>query len=120
MLQSDVPALAEAYNLPLRQIAGRGESERQGTPLISIDGEGVALEAVKRSETGDAIIARLWETHGRQAKAAIHLPPGTRTVEIVNLLERSPERVALEDGSVSLSLVPFQIVSLRLSMEDAP
>jgi len=120
LLTSDVPALAEAYNLPLKLIAGRSDSTASTAPLLLVEGVGVTLEAVKQSEAGDALIARLWETHGRAGEAIIHLPAGTRSVAIVNLLERAPEPVAIEHGTVRLSLAPFQIVSLRLTMDDAP
>ncbi|MGV8830788.1 MAG: alpha-mannosidase [Devosia sp.] len=116
LLDSDVPALAEAYNLPLRLVAGRAEDAKQVGPLVRVDGQGVTLEAAKQSEAGDAMVLRLWETHGRHGAAVVHLPPGTLQAEIVNLLERSPGPVAILDGAVHLALTPFQIVTLRLVM----
>jgi len=120
LLASDIPARAEAYNLPLRLVAGSAEATSNMQPLVQVDGSGVTLEAIKKSETGDAIIARLWETHGRQGEAVVHLPIGTQSVEIVNLLERAPEPVSIESETVRLRLAPFQIVTLRLTMADAP
>lgn len=117
LLDTDVPALAEAYNLPLRLVPGRATDNQPAVPLVRVEGQGVTLEAVKQSEAGDAVIMRLWETHGRNGTAVVHPPPGTRQAEIVNLLERSPEPVAIANGAVELALAPFQIVTLRLVLD---
>ncbi|MEO8685867.1 MAG: glycosyl hydrolase-related protein, partial [Devosia sp.] len=72
------------------------------------------LEAVKQSEAGDGIVLRLWETHGREGKAVLSLPEGTVRAELVNLLERSPQPLDIEDGKIALSFAPFQIMTIKL------
>ncbi|WP_338723438.1 glycoside hydrolase family 38 C-terminal domain-containing protein [Devosia sp. XK-2] len=114
LFASDIPARAEAFNLPLRLIAGQGAPPVEHGSLLQLEGQGVTLEAVKQSESGDALIARVWETHGRHTTAELRLPPGTNRVEIVNLLERSPQNLPIEGGKASLSLSPFQILTLKL------
>ncbi|MBD8065205.1 alpha-mannosidase [Devosia sp. PTR5] len=111
---SDVPGRAEAYNLPLRLLPGAA-GEAIAAPLFRLEGEGITLEAVKRSEAGDGTILRLWETHGRAAHAALHLPDTVQQAQIVNLLERNGVEVAIENGAVRLDFAPFQIVTLELT-----
>jgi len=113
LLASDIPARAEAYNLPLQLVAGQGEADA-AWPLLQLDGAGLTLEALKRSEDGTALIARIWETHGRSSAARVSLPKGVRHAEVVNLLERDPQALAIDDGKVNLELAPFQIVTLKL------
>jgi len=112
LFAANIPARAEAYNLPLRLVAGQGNSV-EPRPLLVLDGEGVTLEACKRSEDGEGLVARLWETHGRSAEVAVQLPEGTQKAEIVNLLEREPQALVIFEGKVKLHLGPFQIVSLK-------
>jgi alpha-mannosidase len=113
LLASDIPGRAEAYNLPLRLMAGQG-SEAAAGPLMELDGQGATLEALKRSEDGTGLIARIWETHGRNGTVSVRLPDGTSRAQIVNLLERNPQPLTIEDGKVQLALAPFQIVTLKL------
>jgi len=116
LLADDVPGRAEAYNLPLRLLPGAAPAPVASEPLFRLDGQGVTLEAVKNSEAGDGIVLRLWETHGRAGEAVLHLPGTISGVEIVNLLERAPRPVAIDEGCVRLSLAPFQIVTLKLAV----
>ena len=114
LLAHDIPAQAEAFNLPLRLVPGSAEAVVTSGSLLTLQGEGVTLEAVKQSETGDGIVLRLWETHGRESKAMLGLPEGTVRAELVNLLERSLQPLVIEDGKIALSLAPFQIMTIRL------
>ncbi len=119
LIDSDIPARAEAYNLPLRLIAGRAETTRPAGALLRLEGQGATLETVKLSESGDALVARIWETHGRSSSVILRLPAGTRTVDSVNLLERAPTPLPIVDGTVTLALAPFQILTLKLRTEAA-
>ena len=117
---TDIPAEAEAYNLPLRLVAGARDlaTATSAHALVSIAGDGVTLEAVKKAENGDAVILRLWETRGRGAEVIVTMPPGARTVERVNLLEREPETLSLSEGKVCLTFTPFEIVTLRVTIAE--
>ncbi|WP_417310805.1 alpha-mannosidase [Devosia sp.] len=117
---TDIPAEAEVYNLPLRLVAGTGQGNAADvqSPLVTVDGEGVTLETVKKAENGDGMILRLWETRGRNAEVKVVLPPGTHGVERVNLLEREPKALDIKDGGVRLRFAPFEIVTLKVAMPE--
>jgi alpha-mannosidase len=119
LLTDDVPGQAEAYNLPLRLVPGAASAPVASDPLFRLDGQGVTLEAVKNSNAGDGIVLRLWETHGRSGEAVLHLPAAISRAEIVNLLERAPRAVAIEEGCLRLAFTPFQIVTLKLTTRSA-
>lgn len=115
LLDSDIPGRAEAYNLPLRLVAGAAKGQMDTGSALRLDGKGVTLEALKKSESGEGIVVRLWETHGRANEAVLHLPAGITNAEIVNLLEQKGQRLTIADGAVTLRFAPFQIVTLKLT-----
>ena len=111
-------AVREGYrvNLPLRRVRGSGAPV---DPLVSVDGEGVFVEAVKLAddESGDVVV-RLYEGLGRRCAARVR--PGFRhdRAYAVDLLERpleTPGVVDEEAAGVALALRPFQVVTLRFS-----
>ncbi|GGF45426.1 alpha-mannosidase [Youhaiella tibetensis] len=114
LAEDDIPGEAEAFNLPLRLVAGTSGRGSQVASLLKVEGTGVTLEALKLGEDGEGIVARLWETHGRATQALLHLPPGTVSADLVNLLERSPTPLEIVDGTVRLVFAPFQIVTVKL------
>ncbi len=108
------PAAAEAFNMPLRLLEGGEGAAGASLSLLEVEGEGVTVESVKKAEESEAIVLRLWETHGRRAEAALILPNGFAEAAEVDLLERSPEALPLTDGKVRLDFAPFQIRTIRL------
>ncbi|MFD7389610.1 alpha-mannosidase [Streptomyces sp. NPDC059852] len=105
-------AVAEGYalNLPLRVADAAGAPE----PVVSVDGEGVTVEAVKLADdrSGDVVV-RLYESRGGRARAVLRTGFPLAGAEITDLLERPLEPVAA-DGGVPVSLRPFQVLTLRL------
>jgi alpha-mannosidase len=108
-------AVSEGYalNLPLR--ATRGSVERSA-PIVSLDSASAVIEAVKLAEdrSGDLVV-RLYESLGGRAEAVLRPGFPLDRAEIVDLLERSVEDAEVaDDGTVAVSLRPFQILTLRL------
>ncbi|QES47179.1 alpha-mannosidase [Streptomyces venezuelae] len=102
-------------NLPERTLAGAGPV----APLLTVDDPAVVAEAVKLAEdrSGDVIV-RLYESLGGRATAVLEASfPITAAVES-DLLERPLAGTAVAapapDGTIALTLRPFQIVTLRL------
>ncbi|MFE2361578.1 alpha-mannosidase [Streptomyces virginiae] len=106
-----------ALNLPERTVRGAGPV----APLLAVDSDAVVVEAVKLAEDrGGDVIVRLYESLGGRATAT--LTAGFPVAEAVesDLLERPLAGTAVAapapgaDGAVTLTLRPFQIVTLRL------
>ena len=74
----------------------------------------MVVEAVKQAEEGPDVIVRLYEAAGRATEATLRCGFPVSTVAEVNLLEQSPQPLAVADGTVALSLRPFEIKTLRL------
>ncbi|WP_420077303.1 alpha-mannosidase [Streptomyces sp. JL3001] len=105
-------AVAEGYalNLPLRVADAAGAPE----PVVSVDGDGVTVEAVKLADdrSGDVVV-RLYESRGGRAQGVVRTGFPLAGAQITDLLER-PLEAAEIDGGVPVSLRPFQVLTLRL------
>ena len=109
-------AVDEGYrvNLPLREVPGAGPV----APLIVVTNPAIVVEAVKLAEdrSGDVIV-RLYESLGARARGDLSPGFGWAEVAETDLLERQTDASAItgrSDENISLSLRPFQLVTLRL------
>ncbi|KOV92611.1 alpha-mannosidase [Streptomyces sp. NRRL B-1140] len=106
-------AVAEGYalNLPLRVADAAGAP----APVVSAEGEGVTVEAVKLADdaSGDVVV-RLYESRGGRATGTLRTGFPLAGAQVTDLLERPLEDAELTDGAVALALRPFQILTLRL------
>jgi alpha-mannosidase len=106
-------AVAEGYalNLPLRVADSAGEPE----PVVSVEGEGVTVEAVKLADdaSGDVVV-RLYESRGGRARGVLRTGFPLAGASVTDLLERPLEDAEVADGGVRVELRPFQILTLRL------
>lgn len=102
-------------NLPERVLRGAGPV----APLVAVDNDAVVVESVKLAEDrGGDVVVRLYESRGGRANATLAAGfPLSAAVES-DLLERPLEGSAVAapspDGTVALTLRPFQILTLRL------
>jgi alpha-mannosidase len=115
---AEAAAAGYAINLPTRRVAGSTDV----APLVTTSGPGTALvEAVKLADdrSGDVVV-RLYEALGARCTAGLSASFPISEVVVTDLLERpmpngADAGVTLENGTVRMSLRPFQIVTLRLS-----
>ncbi|WP_274563412.1 alpha-mannosidase [Streptomyces spiramyceticus] len=104
-------------NLPERTLTG---GARPVAPLLTVDNDSVVVEAVKLAEdrSGDVIV-RLYEAGGGRATAKLATAFPVKTLTETDLLERPlPDAAVYEpasDGTLRLTLRPFQILTLRLT-----
>lgn len=108
-------AVAEGYslNLPLR-VAEAGPTE----PVVSVEGEGVTIEAVKLADdaSGDVVV-RLYESRGGRGEGVLRTGFPLAGAELTDLLERPFEgaEAAVDGDTVAVSLRPFEVQTLRLA-----
>ena len=110
-------AVREGYraNLPVRTIEA---DVTEIPPLVSVDHEGVVIEAVKLAEDGSGdVVVRLYEALGRRAAARVSLGFAATGVVQTDLLEREVAQTAVVSADAAhadLALRPFEIVTLRM------
>ncbi|PRY12839.1 alpha-mannosidase [Kineococcus rhizosphaerae] len=109
-------AVREGYrqNLAPRVVQGAGPVE----PLVAVEDGGVVVEAVKLAEDGSGdVVVRLYEALGGRVRTTVRWGFPVGSVTEVDLLERPLEQGAttVRDGGATLTLRPFQILTLRLT-----
>ena len=80
----------------------------------------LVLSALKKSEKGNAVILRFFETRGDECTAVLSVPSSVRSAEYVNLMEEEPSPLAIVSGELKLKVHPFEIVTLRLLLDENP
>jgi alpha-mannosidase len=120
--QADSDRRGQELNIPLVArlvVPGPGDSDLgNSAAFITVDGDGVALAALKPAEdsgSGIDLIARLIELHGARQEVTVRLPGLKHAVE-VDLLERKIGELAVFGDSIKLVIEPHQIKSLKLGL----
>ncbi len=73
--------------------------------LVEIAEPNVLLVAVKRAETSDALILRLWETTGKPTTAHVRLPRfSVEKAVSCNLVEVPQDPLAVDEGTVAIPI----------------
>ncbi|MPY58009.1 alpha-mannosidase [Streptomyces spongiae] len=109
-------AVREGYHLNLPERALPGSTPV--APLVSVDHEGVVVEAVKLADdrSGDVVV-RLYEALGVRTRAILGTGFPLASATATDLLERPLDDTTshqIVGGAVHLRLRPFQILTLRL------
>ncbi|WP_231979731.1 alpha-mannosidase [Tessaracoccus coleopterorum] len=96
---------------------GRTAEGATVAPLVVSSGPGVVVCAVKLADdrSGDLIV-RVYESLGARGATTLSFDlPGIASVARTDLIERTaPGDLPLDDGSVELTLRPFEVVTLRV------
>ena len=106
---------AQCFNSPL--ILRNTDAEHGEKSWFHSESSNVVIDTVKKAEDSDAIIVRLYESDGTRTHACLNSTLPIKSARRCNLLENEEESLEWKDDSVNLELSPFQIVSLKLSLQ---
>ena len=106
-LRFNVPLLIRATDEPTGQRS-----------FFSISSPAVMIDAIKRAEDGEAIIVRMYESRGTHVSARLESSLAIVSAALVNLLEDELAALAWQAGGVALDFKPFEIVTLKLSVQE--
>lgn len=115
---ADVRDAASRFNQPLR-VVGRSDAATTtpSRPVVQVssDPAGVEVDVVKLADDGSGdLIVRLHEAVGNRTRVSVVASDRIATAWRCNLLEEPVAGEEVGDGVVTLTLRPFQIVTLRL------
>lgn len=118
---AQVHRAAERFNNPIAVIGARSVSEPAELPdgysFAQLDCDNVTIETVKQAENGRGLVLRVFEHANKRAEPRISFAHAPKAVRRVNLMEEGDDTpLALADDAVTLSLRPFEIVTLFLEM----
>lgn len=108
--------LAYTLNNPLtaRPAAGKGTLPSSFS-MVSANCENIFTDIVKKAEDGDATVVRLYDAYNMTSKPTLTFGFDVKKAEICDLLENPIAELPVENGSVTLPVKPFEIVTLKLS-----
>ena len=74
---------------------------------------GVIVETVKRAEDGDGIIVRMYEAY-KERKTVRMAFAGAKKAYLCDLNERALDEIAVEGNTLSFTIKPFEIITLKI------
>jgi alpha-mannosidase len=110
--ESDLIPLAWDLNAPLIAVPGKPVFNEE---LLKINAEGVALDAIKKSEDGKDIIIRFHEMHGGRTTLKIEFKTPVSGWAEANLMEEAIGTYR-KGGYIKRELSPFEIVTFRVQL----
>jgi alpha-mannosidase len=111
LIRSDVQDQAIQLNQPPAIFAGRALGDA-GVPLTVV-GEGVALEVLKKAEKEECLVVRLVERLGCETTATVTLNDQKATLAETDLMEWN-EIATLGSGRIEIPMAPFEIRTFKV------
>ena len=103
-----------SYELNVPMVAWTSEKAAESRSLISMDAPNVIVETVKKADREDALIVRMYECAGMDAKCALATGFKIGKATECDLLERDLKSLKHDKESVSLVLKPFELRTVKL------
>lgn len=112
---ADAARISECYTHRMPQTVGlaHGGSLPLDGSFMSIEGDGIALSAIKPGEDG-GIIVRLYSTKPKAYRAVIKPAIPVTAAELVDSNEHKLASLAVENGEIHVEFPPFGIATIRL------
>ncbi len=85
--------------------------------LVSTDTERVVIETVKRAESDDSMVVRMYESFGGKCTATITVPEVFHSACLCDLMENEQTPLEIKDGKVTLEFGAFEITTIKLKKE---
>ena len=74
----------------------------------------MSVEAVKKADREDAIVVRLCEVWGARGPVRVTIGAPISSATTTDLLERDVADLTVDDGTVEITMHPFELVTLKL------
>ena len=107
---------AHGFNAPLNIVEVPLHSGRLPLEfsLVSLEPEELIITAVKKAESEDALVIRLYNISAKQITGKLLTFQQPQKAMVTNLLEEPLEEIPISDKSLAFSVKGHQIVSLKL------
>jgi len=106
------------FNYKLEGSQADAHAGRLGVSHSYVDftAESLVLTALKKTEDGDGLLLRFFESAGKSGEAKIMLPEGAVTARLTNLMEEPyGSDLQIKGGTLVVPFHPFEIVSVRVN-----
>ena len=109
--EAQVVRRAYEFNTPWIQIPGRVDPQS----WFSVDSPHLVIDTIKKAEDSDAVVVRLYESHGARGQAYLAARLHYKKAVLTNLLEEPLKVLPIQAGKVYLTFRPFEIITILLS-----
>ena len=103
-----VVAQATRFNAPLRRTTAV-------EAFAEVDDPNLVLDTIKRAEDSDAIVLRLYESHGGRGIASVRLASPFSSARRANALEDDGDALALDGQTIVVPYRPHEIVTIKVA-----
>jgi len=114
--QGETVRRAMELNVPMVAVVCRGGSG--GLPashsFLTIDGEGMVFETLKRAEDGRGWILRVYESHGGRGTVRVRCGIPIESVLECNLVEEDERKLRAKGGQITFLIKPYEVRTFRL------
>ena len=104
------------FNSPLLAVSVVDDISQKTLPptqsFFSTESENLVLSAIKKADTEDAIVLRVFDEEGKDATTPVRFLGEARDFQNVNLLEESAGQSAVRQ----LAVKPYEIKTVRLQV----
>jgi alpha-mannosidase len=107
-------AAGYALNNPLIVTAGKNGGGAGEQSLIAADRTNIVIETIKMAEDGNGVIVRFYESQRQRGSVTLTTSFDLAQAWQTNLLEENQEKLEPNGNQVTVSVTPFQIVTVRL------
>jgi len=110
----------EAYklNVPVvlkKDVPHEGALGATGS-FFSVDKSALVIETVKKAETENAIVVRLYEAHGTRGHASLTTSLPFKKAFSTNLLEENEGTVPMKNSTLALDYHPYEILTFKFPL----
>ena len=120
----DALTVRQGYSLNYGVIAFETAKHEGALPpahtFVDVKAENVVLTAVKKAEDDDALVFRFYEWAGKESDVKIQLPPGAKTAQDADLMERPTADLPLANGVVTVHTKPYEIKTVKVQFALPP
>jgi hypothetical protein len=104
---------------PIFAIGGwKGVLPTKKCSFCEVDQPNVLVTALKPSEDDEGIVIRLWETLGKETDVGVKLPiQRIKEAYLTNLVEERLKPVEVAGNTVTLTVKPFEVATLKLKVK---
>lgn len=116
--RSDVPKTAYVFNNPLipQQVTGCDKHAPLQYSFVSCNQENVIVDTVKWAEDGSGVILRMYECQNRRTEVTLSLGFDAERAAECNMLEEEKETFACQNRTITCTMRPFEIKTLKIYM----
>lgn len=102
----------EAYNVNQPAYAVAAGTPGSAFSFASVDHDNVVLETVKQAESGDGVVLRMYECQNARTKTTLTVPASCTKAYITNLMEDVEQELPVENGKVTFTIKPFEVMTI--------